>query len=226
MDEFDFKEEKPRKPSRFGAALLNCVSLLFVFATLAVGAYFALLFLNPQSELNPFPPPVATVTQAASSTPTLETASATPTPTFTTTPEPTLTPTPQELGQSFGIQEGSPAALDASVFHPELSCNFMGVAGQVFSLDGLPIADLEVAVSGTLNDEAVNKVGVTGAATQYGAGAYYEIQLSNQPIASAGTLQITVKQADGQPMSDPFTFSTTASCQENLVMINFAEQQP
>jgi hypothetical protein len=227
MDEFDFKEEKTRKPTRFGAAFLNCASLAFLISALALGAFFAFLFLNPQSELNPFPPgaaTAATATQAATSTPTLEIATATPTPTFTATPEPTLTATAQELGRSFGLQEGSPAALDASVFHPELGCNFMGVAGQVFGLDGVPIADLEVVVNGTLNGEAINKTGVTGAATQYGSGAYYEIQLSNQPIASDGTLQITVKMADGQPLSNPFAFNTTASCEENLVMINFAEQ--
>ncbi|MEX2160818.1 MAG: hypothetical protein WD751_02795 [Anaerolineales bacterium] len=226
MDEFDFKEEKTRKPSRFGAAFLNCASLAFLISALALGAFFAFLFLNPQSELNPFPPAAVTATQAA--TPILEAASATATstPTFTATPEPTLTATAQELGRSFGFQEGSPAALDASVFHPELGCNFMGVAGQVFGLDGVPIADLEVVVNGTLNGEAINKTGVTGAATQYGSGAYYEVQLSNQPIASDGTLQITVKMADGQPLSNPFAFNTTASCEENLVMINFAEQQP
>jgi len=114
--------------------------------------------------------------------------------------------------------------VDSTVFHPELGCNFMGVAGQAFGANGAPIADLQVQISGTLAGQPVDKTGLTGAATQYGAGSYYEVQLANQPIASDSTLQITLFADSGQPMSDPFAFSTTASCQQNLLFINFVEQ--
>jgi len=219
MDEFDFKEEKTRKPSKFGAAFWNCGSLFFFLGALAAAAFIILLFLNPFSEFNPFPPipPSAVPT----STPTLEPVPPTETP--TATPEPSATPTVDVAGGFFQIQEGSPAPLDSTVFHPELGCNFMGVAGQVFSLEGNPVTGLQVHVTGTLGDQSIDKIGLTGAATQYGAGAYYEVQLGTQPIASDNTLQVTLLNASDGPISDPFNFSTTTSCQENLVIINFSE---
>lgn len=226
MDEFDFKEEKTKKGFRFGSALLNCGSLFLFLGALVVGALFVLLFLNPQSELNPFPPSATTATQAATNIPTATaeiTSSPTETPTATAEP-PTLTPTVDEVGGFFEVQAGSPSRLDSSVFHPELGCDFMGVAGQAFNLDGAPIADLSVHVSGALGTENVDKIGLTGAATQYGSGEYYEIQLANQPVASDSTMQVTLLGAAGQAISDAFSFSTTASCQENLLMINFVEQ--
>lgn len=221
MDEFDFKEEKTGKPSKFGAAFWNCGSLFFFLGALAAAAFIILLFLNPFSEFNPFPP--VPPTAIPSSTPTVEAATATLTETSTATPEPSATPTVDEAAGFFQIQQGSPAYLDSTIFHPELGCNFMGVAGQAFSLEGTPITDLQVHVAGTLGDQTIDKLGLTGAATQYGGGAYYEVQLGTQPIASDNTLQVTLLFPDGGPASDPFSFTTTASCQENLVMINFSE---
>jgi hypothetical protein len=223
MDEFDFKEDKPAKKSRkFGAAIWNLASTLLVLATLCIGAFFVFLFLNPQSQFNPLPPVTNTPAVAATQTSILPTAEATlePTATPTATPEPTSTPEPITM---FGIQEGSPVALDASVFHPELACNFMGVAGQAFGLDDAPITGLRVQVTGTLNGEAVDKLGLTGAATQYGPGAYYEIQLADAPSASEGTLQIAVFNEAGQNVTAATAFSTFADCTQNLILINFKQ---
>jgi hypothetical protein len=218
-DEFDFKEEKPKKRSKLGAAFWNCGSLFFFLATLAAAGFMVLLFMNPFSEFNPLPP--IPPTAIPSSTPTL--APVTPTETATATPEPSATATVDVAGGFFQIQEGSPALLDSTIFHPELACNFQGVAGQAFDLNGNPVSGLHVQVTGTLGEVTIDKIGLTGAATQYGAGAYYEVQLGTQPIASETTLQVTLLNASGGPISTPFLFSTTASCQENLVIINFSE---
>ncbi|MEX2143793.1 MAG: hypothetical protein WD740_04305 [Anaerolineales bacterium] len=199
-----------------------------MLCTLAAITFFALLFLNPESGLNPFPPLAATATQAASSTPTSSvevssTPSSTTEPSATATQPPTAIPTVEQLGGTFEIQDGSPSAVDSTVFHPELGCEFLGVAGQAFSADGAPIPDLQVQITGSLDGQDIDKSGLSGAATQYGAGSYYEVQLASQPIASDATLQVTLFGAAGQ-LSDPFTFSTTDSCQENLIFINFVEQ--
>jgi hypothetical protein len=225
MDEFDFKEEQqPRKRSGFGAAIWNCGSLFFFFAAIAVGIFFLVIFLNPQSEFNPLPPVAQAPTEPPTATAT-EVLLTTPTETPTSTPEPpTATPTVDEPGGTFGIQDGSPAALDSTVFHPELGCSFMGIAGQAFGLDGNPVSGMQIHVTGTLNGEAVDKVGVTGAATQFGAGSYYEVQLASTPVASENTLNITLLDTSGVPVSSLFTFSTTDSCQSNLILVNFAEQ--
>lgn len=217
MDEFDFKDEKPSKPPRkFGAAVWNLGSIIALISTLCAGGYFTQIFLDPQSGLNPLPP--ATTAAAELPTATVE-LFASETATATATPEPTATAEPI----SFAIQEGSPAALDSSVFHPELGCNFMGVAGQVFGLDDAPITGMSVQVSGTLNGEPVDKTGLTGAATQYGPGAYYEIQLGDAPVASE-TLHVVLLNEQGQPISASTAFNTFDSCQQNLILINFKEQ--
>jgi hypothetical protein len=219
MDEFDFKEEKTKSSRKFGSAFWNCGCWFFFLAAIAAVGFIVLLFLNPFSELNPFPP--APPTEIATSTPTLAPVTETPTATL----KPTATVTVEVTSLNFQIQEGSPVYLDASLFHPELGCTFTGVAGQVFGTDGSPVADLQVHVTGTLGDQSIDKIGKTGAATQYGAGEYYEVQLGNQPIASENTLLIAVLDPNGNPISDGIPFNTSASCQENLVLINFSAIQ-
>lgn len=220
LDEFDFKEEKPKKQFKLGSALWNVASLFTLMATLCAGGWFTQIFLDPQSGFNPLPP-VATAAPTQVGFPSATNESAT---TETATSEPP-TATPEAAVNSFQIQEGSPVALDSSVFHPELGCNFLGVAGQVFDVNGTPVNGLRIHVTGTLAGNAVSELGLTGAATQYGTGSYYEIQLADAPTVSEGTLQIAVLDANDQPISPLVTFSTTDSCQQNLILINFSEQQ-
>jgi hypothetical protein len=74
MDEFDFVEKKPKRRFRLGAALLNLISLGILVATIALGAYYVLIFLDPQSEFNPFPPPPASSNTATVEVPATEVA--------------------------------------------------------------------------------------------------------------------------------------------------------
>ncbi len=222
MDEFDFKEEKPSGPKRkFGSAVLNVGSLLALLASLCSGGFFLQLFLDPESEWNPLPPVTATIAPTQTSvlpTATLE-------PTAAATADPTATPEPSPTVQPliYNLQDGSPAYLDAALFRPEQACSFMGVFGQVFGLDDVPLTGVRVQVIGTLNGEAVDKLGLTGAATQYGSGAYYEIQLGNAPLASENTLQIVLLNESGEPLSSPVAFSTRGECNQNLTLINFKQ---
>lgn len=220
MDEFDFKEEKPRKPKgKFGSAVLNVGSLLTLLASLCSGGYFLQLFLDPESEWNPLPPVTATI--AATQTSVLPTGTLEP----TAEAQPSATPEPSPTVQPliYNLQDGSPAYLDATLFRPEQACNFMGVFGQVFGLDDVPLTGVRVQVVGTLNNEAVDKLGLTGAATQYGAGAYYEIQLGNAPLASENALQIVLLNENGEPLSSSTAFSTRGECNQNLILINFKQ---
>jgi hypothetical protein len=232
MDEFDFVEKKPKRRFRLGAALLNLISLGILVATIALGAYYVLIFLDPQSEFNPFPPPPASSNTATVEVPATEVAlEVSEEPTATDLPEATATATEipatattaatRAPGSYYEIQPGSPVALDASIFHPDSGCSFMGVAGQAFGLDDTPIPGLRVQVSGMLAGNPIDKLGLTGAASQYGAGSYYEIVLGDEPLASEGDLEIQVVDADGFAASDAFSFSTFSSCEQNLILINF-----
>jgi hypothetical protein len=232
MDEFDFIEEQARRPRRrfrLGAALLNLLTLGIALATLAAGAFYTYIFYDPLSPFNPLPPEV---TAEVTATPTAveETVSPTATETLTETPTATPTETPVNTptvtptfapGEHFGLQEGSPSSLDGSVFHPDLACNFMAVAGQAFGLDDSPLPDLTVRVSGTLSGQAVEKAAVTGTATAYGSGNYYEIELAGAPVASDDALTITLYDSEGAAISDPVTFDTFGDCANNLILINF-----
>ncbi len=230
MDEFDFVEKKPKRRFRLGAALLNLISLGILIATIALGAYYVLLFLDPQTEFNPFPPAAASSNTATVEVPATEVAlEVSEEPTATELPEATATellatatiaPT-HAPGSYYEIQPGSPVALDASIFHPDSGCSFLGVAGQAFGLEDTPIPGLRVQVTGMLNGEAIDKLGLTGAASQYGAGSYYEIVLGDEALASDGDLEIQVVDADGFAASDAFSFDTFSSCEQNLILINF-----
>ena len=215
LDEFDFREEEAKQPGGFGPAFLNLASLITLLASLCAGGYATQIFLDPQSSLNPFPPAATSIPSGTPEAPTVE-----PTATFTLEPSPTA----DETGGFFQIQSGSPIALDSSIFYPELGCDFLGIHGQVFGLDFAPIANLRVRVTGTLSGQPIDAVGLTGAATQYGSGAYYEIRLGDTPIASSGELQIVVENDAGANVSTPVSFSTFDSCQQNLIQINFSEQ--
>lgn len=220
MDEFDFKEEKPKRPPRkLGSAVLNTGSLLALIASLCSGGYFLEIFLNPQGGWNPFPPATVAPTLVATQTSILPTAI----PTATYTPAPTGQPTATVPALIYGVQDGNPVFLNASLFRPDLGCSFHGVFGQVFGLTDAPITGARVQVTGNLGGAAVNKLGLTGAATQYGSGAYYEVQLGNTPVASNNALQIAVVNENGQTLSSPLTFSTHADCNQNLILINFRQ---
>lgn len=255
MDEFDFVEEpKPRRGSKLAGMLWNLITLFTLITAALLGAYFIMLYLNPSSAYNPFPPPTpitllptqtpsptetatvqpsptliqatatseATATEAATETPTITATASLPTATaFTVKPSPTSTPAGR---MPYELQNGSPTPVDSTIFHPELGCAFMGVGGQVIDLNGAPVIGLAVELSGTLNGKEVLLLSLTGAAPQYGPGGY-EIQLSDQPTASNGTLFIQLKNQNGVAISERIPFSTYNECGKNLILIFFKQVQ-
>ncbi len=124
----------------------------------------------------------------------------------------------------FKIQEGTPAALQ-NFAHPDKACNWMGVAGQVIASDGSPVTRIVVLVTGTLNDQPVEFLGMTGSVLDYGLGGY-EIELASKPVQTRGQLTLQLFDLDGIPLSDPVLFNTSKDCAKNLILINFTENQP
>ncbi|NPV84425.1 MAG: hypothetical protein HPY45_00255 [Anaerolineae bacterium] len=163
------------------------------------------------------------------------------TPLPTNTPLPTATPLPSETpvvvlptaappiaqptstatesAKPYQLHPGDPFYLQ-NFARSEQGCNWMGVAGQAFDLNGAPVKNLVTVIEGTLNGIPVDAVGLTGSNPAYGPGGY-EIVLSRKPLASTRTLRITLYGLDGKPLSDPIAFDTLADCSHNLVIINF-----
>ncbi len=176
------------------------------------------------------PTPFEVVTLAPSSVPASPLPSTVPTssPTLASTPAPTRRPdvsvaaTPPPGWFPYALQADMPALM-AGFAHPDLSCQWMGVAGQVFSASGEPSTDVVVNITGTLNGKPFTSMSLTGAAKAYGPGGY-EIQLSDQPLASAATLFIQLTDLQGKVLSDQIPFNTYQDCQENLILFNFQQQ--
>jgi hypothetical protein len=119
------------------------------------------------------------------------------------------------------LQPGSPTWVE-NFIHPEAGCNWMGVGGQVFDLQGNAISNLVVKLTGTFNGETVELIALTGGAVNLGPGGY-EFKLSDHPVASAETLWMNVFDKDGNAISDPEAISTYDSCEQNFVIVNFSE---
>lgn len=177
----------------------------------------------------PVCPTSAPIVITATALPATATSEPGPTPTQIETPPGPSTPTPIEptptaipptlAPMPYALQEGTPAMLQ-NFAHDDLACQWQGVAGQVLATDGFPVLNVVVEVTGLVNDQPVDLVGLTGSALAYGAGGY-EIELSRQPVESSGVLSIQLFDLDNRPLSDPVMFDTSAECGKNLVLINF-----
>ncbi|MBF8257240.1 MAG: hypothetical protein HW375_2147 [Anaerolineales bacterium] len=243
----DIYNPKPRRG--LGRLFVNCLSFVFVLASLISASGIAAVFANPGliEVIDPFLPgpdleaaptipptlgfPTTTNTPEIQLPPTW-----TPTPTVTSTPSPTASPTPEPTATdtpvpatptaeatskaAFVVQPGSNVLV--ANFANDLGCAWMGVAGQVFDKDRNPLVGITVHVEGQLAGQLVNQDSVTGSNPRIGP-AGYTINLSDHPIASNGTMWIQLKDTAGLKLSDQVYFSTSVDCDENLVFINWNE---
>lgn len=250
MDAFDYKDEIT--PSRGPADLvLNVISAIALVGVLFVGVVFLVIFFNPQSSINPFPPPtLPALAEFPTPTPTPQNVlpptwtpapttapsdtpepSATPLPTETPTQEPTIeqaTPTEgtppstaESAGMPYEIQQGDPSYIK-NIGHPDLGCNWMGVAGQATGLNGAPVVGLFVQLGGTFQGQPLERLSMTGTATQYGSGGY-EFTLGDKPVASTDTFWVQLFDQGMLPLSDKIPFDTVDDCEKNLVLVNFRQ---
>ena len=167
--------------------------------------------------------PSATLTATRAFTPTftpskIPTSTPTRTPTKTATPTKTPTPTPYP----YILQSGAPVYL-ANFGYPDAGCNWLGVAGQVFGASGKPLINTVVWVRGTIQNQAIEKVVLTGTSegNKYGPGGY-EAFLSGTAIDTSGIFSIQILDLDGNILSDRIYFDTSSACTENLIILNFS----
>ncbi len=159
-------------------------------------------------------PPTATKTTVP---PTATKTAIPPTATKTAIP-PTATST---IAAIYVVQPVTPVFMQNFV-HTTEGCAWQGVAGQIFDASGKPVTNLIIKVSGTWDGAAFDQVGITGMVSglPYGPGSY-EIVLGNEAMDTVDQLKIQVFKADQTPLTNPISFSTSADCSKNLVLINF-----
>ncbi len=253
MEDLDFTEPVDYRQRSTSGIIWNILTVLVLLSVVCLGGYFLLIFINPQSGLNPFPPPTLPVAmQLPTQTPTPRgvlpptwTPEPTNPPTETPTPRPsaTLPPTPtffslvpgEEItttttveatagGMPFVLKGGKVAAIE-NFAYPEAGCDWMGVAGRVFDLRDSVILGQQVQLGGVLpGAPGPGDFSLTLTGLATRYGAgFYEFTLANRPIELKGTLWLQVLDQQGLPMSDKVYFDTYADCERNLILIDFEQ---
>jgi hypothetical protein len=243
-----FEEEIEQLPAEIPSAridpdrLWNLGTLVVLLCLVILVAVFALIFVNPQAVVNPYPPPtmpVALLLPSSTPTPPLPTAeptqppTATPAPTETPLPAaPTATrvsavvvesPTPHANAAYAYDLKSAPAPIDASLLYPGRGCGWMGVGGQVSNLSGRPVTGINVQMYGMVDGNSMNVITLTGTAQKYGE-AGYEFTISEQKVfASKGVFWIQLIDQQRNPLSKRVVFDTFDDCARNLVVINFTQ---
>jgi len=223
--------------------LMNFIALTFTSLTLGCGV--ALSTSNDNSEgvaLEPTPivTAVALNENSAAPNPTTEVISTTTTPVFeaaqvaSTSLDTVINEDSSEsqaveiavIGNNYiyTVQLGSPVAMP-NWSHPELGCNWLAVAGQLFGMDGAPDQGTVIEAGGTLVGQPILGLSVTGLIDLYGPGSY-EMQLAEQTVASQGEVWVQVKGAAGESLSPKIYIDTFDDCTQNLIMLNFVQVEP
>jgi hypothetical protein len=244
--------KKPRKPRDTKRILWNVLTLLVLLLTLCACCYFIVVFAAPNVSLNPFPPEeqasilvLPTATWTPLSLGATWTPSATPppveqptrrptftpiftntpfklytdTPTETGTPEDTATPSPEPTGVPFSV---TVKYVDSSIMHPESSCDFFGVGGSVFDLQGNPFKGMVIKLEGNAGGNFYSQLTVSGTAPAYGQSGF-EFALGSKPVDSSGTLTVQLLDQAGLPLSGVTAFDTYADCTKNLPIVRFEQ---
>jgi hypothetical protein len=132
------------------------------------------------------------------------------------TSAPSLTPSKTRSAFPFTVQGDGPIPIQN--YANSAGCNWMGIAGQAYSLEGNPIPELVVHLEGG----GIDADALTGTKTAYGAGGY-EFFLNNRPVQTTGEYQVQLRLQNGTPLSDLVTVNTFADCTRNLLLVNFVQ---
>jgi hypothetical protein len=194
------------KPKPRNSRLYNVITFLAFLGTLAALGIFAVLWTQPQSWLNPFPPPVEFVYVTA---------------TPGTAPEPTLVTTLPPAPLVIDAGEYPFVMADAVLYAPNgngKGCAWGSIAGSVTARDGSPLDGYRIHITGGGLDE----VAFSGAIQTFGPGGY-EMNLGSVPQAQDYTVQLFSPQ--DAPLSPAYPITTQAACEQNVAVVNFREAQ-
>lgn len=167
--------------------------------------------------------PTVTGTQPSSFSPSLtmtETKIPTRIPTQTLTP--TVTPSPTLELLPFTLF-GEPETWNSALIRPQLSCDWLVIAGQVWDLQDAPVTrSTTLHLYGELAGFTIDQFRLSGSATAYGESGY-EFALEGLLVDSEDSLYIQLEDTNSLPLSHPFAVQTFNDCQQNLILINFKQ---
>lgn len=180
-----------------------------------------LLVATEQETAVPVTPEIQTVDTRSTPTPPPENFEETFTVGEASTPTPLPTPPDANSDQTILVypQAQSPVYL-VNFLHPELGCQWTGVAGQIFNAAGSPVNGYIVEVSGKIGDRDLLALGLTGTSLPIGPGGY-EIKLADQPFDSDDMLYLKIFDQNGTQLNESLPLTTYNDCRKNLILINF-----
>ncbi len=237
------QKERQLAHSRRAESIWNSLSVVILLGMSALVVVFALVYFNPGSSINPFPPPtLVSAVFIPSTTPTLPLPTTTPfltntpfptdtpaplipTMTFTVSPVPTETategPTPTSTVYSvYPYIMDTTSVISGETFHAGEGCK-LWVAGQTLDLKRAPIVGITVQLGGYLQ-KTISQFSLTGTALQYGQ-AGYEFTIADETSPSTHALWVQLLDQTGIPLSARIYFDTFDDCQKNLILINFRQ---
>lgn len=238
------------KGNRSGSKQIwDILSIVVIILTACMVGYFTLIFVYPESSLNPLPPggslfaaQVPTETPAPiklqptwTASPTLEmTPTSTPRPTFTPlftdTPfslvPPTRTPKPPKPTNTpkAPFSAISVTQIASTLIHPEFECNWAGIGGTVVDANNSDVIGTVVVLRGFLDGKTVEQQNLSGINKEYGQSGF-EFVLGNAPIASNKTLYVQLVDLNNIPLSDKVELTTSADCAKNLIIVRFKKSR-
>lgn len=245
MDE-DFGFDEPVKRPAPKLNVWDMLTVLVVLATLAVIVYFAYIFVNPNSPVNPLQPhfptpfvaPTATITpiqMEATWTPTVMLGTDTPTlaPTITLQPSntpislvpptrtPTLAPPTRTPKAPYSV---TLSAIESTIIHPDQACSWTGIGGTVVDASGAPVLYRTLRLTGSFNGKPIDKLTVSGTALDYGQSGF-EFVLGDTPVASNRLLTLQLLDQGGLPLSENVYIVTYNDCKKNLILVRYKENR-
>jgi len=189
----------------------NFLTVFFLLLSVGVVAFYALIWVDPQSPLNLLAPPTPFLVVTATNDPN---------PVFVPTaiPEivegqPTASPEPADLFP-FAI---APDGVLYVANQNGRDCNWASIAGAVVNTNNDPLPGFGVRVAG----DQVSATVFSGTNSSYGAGGY-ELNLGGAPMASTFTVQLVT--TGGAPLSDILTVTTRDDCNQNVAIVNFVQR--
>lgn len=147
-----------------------------------------------------------------------------PTPTKTPTPTPTDTPTPGPSPTATSTLSPFPFTKDTvspqylQNFANTAGCNWMGIAGEVFDLQGNPVPNGEYRVH--VWESGVDQRVAVGDAPRYGPSGYEQF-LFDAPRVQDQNIQL--ETTNGTAVSQVYRVQTRASCNQNLLYFVFVQ---
>jgi hypothetical protein len=207
--------DQPATAAGKSAGFYHFVTLVALIGTVASIIWIALIWVDPQSAVNPFPPATPFIQVTATPAGAVQQIAA----------------TPDASGQIFVVITDTPPAItrsafafsvrDAVTYLPnanDFGCEWWSIAGSVTDLNGNAVNGLRVQISG----QGINETIFSGTAQTFGAGGF-ELPLIGTPQQADFSVQLFSAQQEA--LSDPFTVRTRSDCEGNVVVVNFVENR-